>query len=285
MSASTTYPSPQPPRNQTQFSNKTLILFVMLAFGLTWGLAALFFIFPDPLTAIFGEPGLSNPLVILAVYAPGIAGVLLVLWKSGLQGLGSFLRRLTLWRAPIVWWLFLLVGIPAVVYSGAALKGTISDPFQFSSWPEALGALAFALVLGPIEEFGWRGLALPLLQRRFAPVWAGLILGAIWAIWHIPSLLMSGMPQSTWSVGPYFLGIIAISVILTPLFNASRGSLLIAVLYHFQMMNPIFPDAQPYDNFLFIAVAVLIVLLNRRKMFKRGEGITNVRMPDQSEIQ
>ena len=63
-----------------------------------------------------------------------------------------------------------------------------------------LPALALALFLGPIEEFGWRGLALPLLQRKFAPFWAGLILGGIWAFWHVPSFLISGMPQTTWSV-------------------------------------------------------------------------------------
>src|SRR5690606_15672313 len=101
------------------------------------------------------------------------------------------------------------------------------------------------LFLGPIEEFGWRGLALPLLQRRFNPFWAGLILGIVWAAWHIPSFFLGGTPQSAWALGPYFLGVVAISVILTPLFNAARGSLLIAALYHFQMMNPMWPDAQP----------------------------------------
>ncbi len=271
----------QPGRTSAQktMSARTLTAFLALTFGLTWGLAALFFIFPDPLTAIFGEPGLSNPLVILAIYSPGIVGILLVGRYYGLKGLGSYLRRLSLWRAPLLWWLFLLVGIPAVVYSGAALKGSISDPFPFSPWTQMLPALAMALLLGPLEEFGWRGLALPLLQRRLAPFWAGLILGIIWALWHIPSLLMSGMPQSSWSVVPYFLGIISISVILTPLFNASGGSLLIAVLYHFQMMNPIFPDAQPYDNLLFVAVAILVVILNRRTMFQRGAGVTEVLTP------
>lgn len=161
---------------------------------------------------------------------------------------------------------------------------TGSDPFPFSPWSQVLPALALALFLGPIEEFGWRGLALPLLQRRFAPFWAGLILGVIWAVWHIPSFLMSGMPQSTWSIGPYFLGIVAISVILTPFFNAARGSLLVAVLYHFQMMNPIFPDAQPWDNLLWIGVAVIVVWLNRRTMFQRGAGVTGVLMPEDKGI-
>jgi len=268
---------PTPTRPMT---GKTLAAFLAITFGLTWGLAALFLLFPEPFTALFGEPGLSNPLVILAIYSPGIAGVLLVWRHYGLNGLGRFFQRLGMVRMPAAWWLFILAGIPAVVYSGALLKGSLSDPFPFSPWTQALPALAFALVLGPIEEFGWRGVALPLLQRRLAPVWAGLVLGLVWALWHVPTFLMSGMPQSSWDVVPYFLGIIAISVILTPLFNAARGSLLIAVLYHFQMMNPIFPDAQPYDNFIFIGLAVVIVILNRAALFQRGAAVTEVLAPE-----
>lgn len=267
-------------KTQPSITTRTLIPFLALAFGLSWGIAILLILFTDQIAAIFGEIGLANPVVILMVYSPGIAGVFLVWRHYGLKGLGSFFRRLTLWRAPIQWWLFLILGIPAIVYAGAAIKGTISDPFPFSPWYQVLPALALALFLGPIEEFGWRGLALPLLQRRFAPVWAGLILGVIWALWHIPALLMSGMPQSNWSIAPYFLGIVAISVILTPFFNAARGSLLIAVLYHFQMMNPIWPDAQPWDNLLWVTVAVIVVWLNRRTMFQRGVGVTDVLMPE-----
>lgn len=269
-------------RTPPVFSTKTVARFLALTFGLTWGLVALFMLFQEQIVAIFGEPSLSNPLVILAVYSPGIAGVFLVWRTTGLKGLLSFLRRLTLWRAPLRWWLFLVLGVPAVVYAGAAIKGTAGDALPFSSLPQALLALATALFLGPIEEFGWRGLALPLLQRKFAPFWAGLLLGIVWAVWHIPSFLMSGMPQSSWSIAPYFLGIVAISVILTPFFNAARGSLLVAVIYHFQMMNPLFPDAQPWDNLLWIAVAVLVVWLNRHTMFRRGSGVTSVLMREES---
>lgn len=257
-------------------TTRTLIPFLALAFSLTWGIATLLILYADQIAAIFGEISLSNPLVILAIYSPGFAGLFLVWWYHGLEGLVRFLRRLTLWRAPLRWWLFLILGIPAIVYAGAAINGTLSDPIPFSSWTTALPALALAMFLGPIEEFGWRGLALPLLQRRFAPFWAGLILGIIWAVWHIPSFLMSGLPQSSWSVAPYFLAIVAVSVILTPFFNASKGSLLVAVLYHFQLMNPIFPDAQPWDNILWIAVAVIVVWLNRGKMFRREAGVTNL---------
>jgi membrane protease YdiL (CAAX protease family) len=268
-------------RKSNNMTGRTLIPFLALSFGLTWSIAAILILFYDQVVAIFGEIGISNPLYILAVYSPGLAGVFLVWLHYGREGLGSFFKRMTLWRAPVKWWLFLILGIPAVVYLGAAIKGSIGDPLPFSPWYQVLPALALALFLGPIEEFGWRGVALPILQRRFAPFWAGLILGIICAAWHIPAFLLSGSPLSDWSFVPYFGGVVAIYVILTPFFNASKGSLLIAYLYHFQMMNPIFPDAQPWDNILWMAVAVIVVWLNRRKMFQRGEGVTEVLMSEE----
>ena len=257
--------------------SKTLISFLALTFGLSWVPMSLFMIFADQLTPLFGEMSARNPVFLLAVYAPGLSGILLIWRHYGLNGLGSFFRRLTLWRAPIQWWLFLLAGIPVIVYAAAAIKGTISNPFPFSPWTMVFPALIHSLLLGPMgEEFGWRGLALPLLQRRFSPFWASLVLGVIWATWHAPAFLMSGTPQSAWSFGPFFFGLIAITVILTPLFNASRGSLLIAILYHLHIMNPIFPDAQPWDSFLFAMAAVVIVFLNRHEMFQRGSGVIEV---------
>lgn len=258
---------------------KTLIPFLILTFGFTWGIAALLILFPDQVSAIFGEIGLSNPLIILAVYSPGFVGLFLVFWHYRLKGFGSFLSRLALWRAPLGWWGFLVLGVPAIVYTGAAIKGTINDPFPFSSFSMMLPVLLHYLFLGPIEEFGWRGLALPLLQRKLSPFWAGLILGLIWALWHVPSFLIGGMPQTAWAAGPYFLGIVAMCIIMTSFFNASNGSLLLSVLFHFQMMNPIFPDAEPYDNLIYIVVAVIVVVLNRKTMFKKGTGITEVFMP------
>ena len=133
--------------------------------------------------------------------------------------------------------------------------------------------------IGPIEELGWRGVALPLLQRRFAPLWSALIVGVIAAIWHTPAFLMSGTKQASWAYGPFFLGVVAISVILTPMFNAARGSLLVAALFHAQMNGPAWPDAQPWDMLGFVLVAVVVVWVNRKSMFTRGAGATGVLMP------
>ena len=273
-----------PSRQRTGMGTKTLVAFLGLTFGLSWVPMSLFMLFADQFSALFGEMSSTNPVFLLAVYAPGLSGIFLIWRHYGLKGVASFFRRLTFWRAPVQWWLFLLLGIPAIVYTAAAIKGTLDDPFPFSPWTMLFPALVQSLLLGPLgEEFGWRGLALPLLQRWFSPFWASLILGVVWAVWHAPAFLMSGTPQSAWSFGPFFLGLIAITVILTPLFNASRGSLLIAILYHLHIMNPIFPDAQPWDSYLFAGAAAVIVFLNRRQMFQRGSGVVEVAGSEEKE--
>ena len=271
-------------RTQTELTMKTLIPFLAITFGLTWGLASLLMFFPDLFPGIFGEMSMGNPIFILAVYSPGIAGVFLVWRKYGLKGLGSYFRRMTLWRVSAWWWLFVIFAIPAIMYTGAVIKGGQINAFPFSPWYRVIPALALALFLGPVEEFGWRGLALPLLQKRFAPFWAALILGTIWMIWHAPAFLLGGTPQSGWNFAPFFAGGVAISLVMTVLFNDSRGSLLLPCLLHFQLNNPIWPDAQPWDNLLLAAFAIVIVWLNRHKMFQRGVGVTDILMPEKGDI-
>lgn len=71
----------------------------------------------------------------------------------------------------------------------------------------------------------------------------------------------------------------AISVILTPMFNAARGSLLVAALFHFQVNNPIWPDAQPWETLVFTIAAVIVVVRNRRTMLTREGAVTDVLAP------
>jgi membrane protease YdiL (CAAX protease family) len=261
---------------------RTLTPFLLLAFGLTWGIAALLILFPEPVEAIFGELGYTNPLFILAVYSPGFAGVFLVWRHYGLKGVGRFFQRLRLVRMPAAWWLLLVFGIPACFYLGTVLKGNFGEPFPFSPWHGVVPALIIALFIGPIEEFGWRGLALPLLQRRFAPFWASIVLGVIWAVWHIPAFLLSGAPQSSWSFPAFFVGVVALSVLITPMFNAARGSLLVPVLFHFQTNGPAWPDAQPWDSLVFTLLAAIVVAVNRKALFTREGAVTEVLVPDEA---
>jgi hypothetical protein len=66
------------------------------------------------------------------------------------------------------------------------------------------------------------------------------------------------------------------------MFNAARGSILVAALFHFQMNNPAWPPAQPWENFVWATVAVVIVLLNRRRIVSGDGAVTEALMPRQA---
>jgi membrane protease YdiL (CAAX protease family) len=265
-------------------ASKWLFLFLLIVFGLAWSLFALFVFATDWVVAAFGELSGRHPLFMLAVYAPAIAALLLIGFTAGWSGIGRFLSRLFLWRASPWWYAFLLIGFPVISFAGAALKGNaMTAPMFTEPFAALLPLIGFMAILGPVEEIGWRGFALPILQRWLVPFWAGLVLGVIWAVWHLPAFVLSGTPQSAWGFMPFFAGSVACSVILTSFFNEARGSILLAMLFHFQMNNPLWPDAQPYDMYVYIAAAVIIVWLNRRSLFSKAGGVTEV-IPTSSAI-
>jgi membrane protease YdiL (CAAX protease family) len=256
---------------------RSFVPFLLISFGLAWSILGLYIFLPGPMAAVFGQLTGNHALFFLAVYAPAIAAFSLVARRGGISGLRLFLGRALLWRCSAAWYAFLIIGVPLIFIAGSALNGNLfTDPFPFASLQALLVALALAAVKGPVEEFGWRGLALPLLQRKFAPVWAGLILGVIWGLWHLPAFLLSGTQQSEWSFTAFFAGCLAISVIATALFNRSRGSILLSAFFHFSLMNPIFPDAQPYDTYLLIVAASVILWWNRTEMFTRESSVKEV---------
>jgi len=256
---------------------RDLFTFLSITFLIAWTVLAGYVFIPDMMTKWFGPLSGSHPLFYLAVWAPAISALIVIGWRMGLSGVRRFLSRLLLIKTSWAWYAFLLIVIPAVFFVAALLKpGSYDSPFPFPSLPAYLLTLLLMAIKGPVEEIGWRGLALPLLQQRMAPIWAGVILGAIWGVWHLPAFLISGVPQSGWSFGHFFIGVIALSVIVTPLFNRSKGSILLSAVFHLQLMNPLWPDAQPYDSYFFVAVAVIVTVLNRQHMFTRGGAVVEV---------
>jgi hypothetical protein len=256
---------------------RSIFPFLLITFGIAWTILGLYIFLPEKMTGIFGEITGDHPLFFLAVYAPAIAAFVIILYKAGVSGLKLFLSRLLIWRSSLSWYVFLFLGIPLIFIAGSLFKGNLfTGPFPFSTLSAFLLATFFAIIKGPVEEFGWRGLALPLLQRKLAPIWAGLILGIIWGLWHLPAFLMSGTRQSEWSFAPFFIGCVALSIIVTPLFNRSNGSILLTAFFHFMLMNPIFPDAQPYDTWIIIVIAIIVVWVNRETMFTKEGSVIRV---------
>lgn len=259
---------------------RDLLPFFVIAFLIAWGIFALYIFASEPMVRIFGQLTGGHPLFYLAVYAPAIAAIGLVLYRQGMGGLRRFLSRLLLWRTSVYGYVLMFLVVPLVFYASALFKADSSDTlFPFPSVSAYLMALFLMAIKGPVEEIGWRGLALPLLQRSMAPIGAAVVLGILWGVWHLPAFVRSGTPQSAWSFAPFFLGVVALSVIVTSLFNSSRGSILIPAVFHLQVINPLWPDAQPYDTWLFVAVGIVVVWLNRDAMFSRQGAVTDV-IPD-----
>lgn len=286
MTNSTSATQPHTPGRMEKPSSEmgvgSLVAFFILTFVISWSVAGSMILFRAQIEAVTGPIDGHHPVFILAVWGPAIAAFILVALRHGIKGLGSFLRRLTLWRMHWGWWAFLILSIPAARYFGAALSGELSEPFPFSPWHYVIPALLMTLIIGPVEEFGWRGFALPLLQRKMAPFWATLILGAIWAVWHYPAFIISGTPQSGGSFAVFVVAAMVISVPFTAMYNASRGSILVAVLFHFHANNVALPrDGGPGWVLAMIVFAVIIVWLTRDKMFSRDGGETELLMTRQ----
>ena len=112
----TTTKTPQVTRTSEEpgMSLRTVWWFMAVTFGLGWGMGAILFLFTDQIESLFGPISGTNPVFILLVWSPAIAGIALVWRHYGRIGVGSFLRRLTLWRMPSAWWVFLLLDLPGV---------------------------------------------------------------------------------------------------------------------------------------------------------------------------
>ncbi|MEO0703448.1 MAG: CPBP family intramembrane glutamic endopeptidase [Pseudomonadota bacterium] len=270
MTISTDYTTKRP-------SIAVLLAFLAVTFAITWGVIGSYVFWPEAMAARFGEISGAHPFFFLATWAPAIAAFIVVLIYGGLTGLRGFVSRLFFWRCPAPWWAFILIVIPLVFMAGSLIKdGPLLAPVP----PEGGGAMAslmfMMLFLGPIEEFGWRGVAQPLLQRYVAPLWAGALIGAIWGVWHLPAFYLAGVVFAEWSFLPFFIGNITLAILVTPIFNATRGSLLLPMLFHWQLINPFWPDAQPWDTWLLVGVAAIVVWWKRDMMFSRESAVTEV---------
>lgn len=262
---------------QHSVPSSALVLFVLVTFAITWGIVGSYIFVPEAAVALFGEISGAHPLYFLATWAPGIAGVAIVLIHTGRAGLAAFLSRLLLWRAAPVWWLLILLGIPLVYMGGSLIQGgPLMAPLPPEGVASLLALMGIMLFLGPMEEFGWRGVAQPILQRHMAPFWAGALIGASWGLWHLPAFYLAGVVYENWSFLPFFIGNVTLAILVTPIFNNARGSLALPILFHWQLINPFWPDAQPWDTWLLVVLAAAITWWKRDELFSRSGAVTEV---------
>ena len=197
-------------------------MFFPVAFKLSW------YPFILDKTHLVRTSGGINPL------GPMVAAVIVAgIYYRG-RGVKKLLGRYLHWRIGWSNYAFAFLLPVSVVAVEAALNILLGAKrpatAQIASWPELLPRFVFMfLFVGLGEETGWRGFALPELQKRYSPVAASLILGVIWAAWHIPLI---GVEFQGPVIPAFLLSVMSGSVVSAWLFNRSGGGLLPLPLFH-----------------------------------------------------
>jgi membrane protease YdiL (CAAX protease family) len=207
-----------------------LVTFFLLVFILTW--------------VVWVPRASGAPLGVLGqawTWIPAIAALLAAALTGGRGALRELGSRLVRWRVGWQWYVVVILG-PATFSLAVAGIYTLFG----GSWADAAPP---AILVGPLvvlplflviltltdglgEELAWRGFALPRLLTRYNALAASLILGVIWALWHLPLLWTEGGPMYQLPVWLLLLDVTAKAVLFTWVFLHTRGSVLIAMLFH-----------------------------------------------------
>jgi membrane protease YdiL (CAAX protease family) len=221
--------------------------------------------------------GRTELLATLGQFGPFIAAVFWIWIEQGGSGIRDLCRRML--RANVSpACLVVALLLPPVLFSAAIginvwLGNQTAPTLQF---PEPVGTTLHFLINLAIggslgEEPGWRGYALPRLRKRFGVLLGSIILALAWACWHLPLWWIAEVPSS---FPIYVLGMIPLTILFTWLDEWSKGSVLVALLFHASLNTslirlPVFP-AIVIVNLLFWLVALPIVVSHGRAWLFRS---------------
>ncbi len=243
-------------------SSNGLALFFLVTFAISW--------FWRGVIIALGLPfdGIGIMLEGWAIAGPCVAAVLITARRSGRQGVKQLLGTALRWRFAPIWYAVAGGSVLVVYLTAIGIAVLAGNPLEepLFAWPRQglLLLVVQQLWVAIGEEYGWRGFALPRLQERWGSLGGSLILGVIWAAWHLPLFLMPGSGQDGVNFGVYALTIMGHTLLLTLLYNRTNGSVLSAMLFHialnmlFFTMN--FPHgAEAVMPWLWLVVMLIVI--------------------------
>jgi membrane protease YdiL (CAAX protease family) len=218
------------------------ILF-LLVLGLTW---------PFMIVDVLGSHGILPfrvPMILWLVYGymPTLAAVIVVGLTQGREGVRALFRKVLIARVGVKWYLFAIFGLAVtailtVILSnqfGATTDSSLLKADIMAAGPVAifLNATLMFIVRGILngEEFAWRGVALPRLQAKYNALTSSLILSIPWILFHLPLFFTKGSTQENMPILSYAVQLAATSILFTWIYNNTKGSVLLAYIFHASM--------------------------------------------------
>ncbi len=230
-------------------------------------------------------------LAFLAGFGPSLAGIIVTRVTGGKGSVRALLARLGQWRVNIGWYAVALLISPLVSIATLVFQAALGKPVSMG---DIAGRVAIGLIW-PIfsslgEEFGWRGFALPKLQERHNALIASLIIGIAWGMWHLPMNFI-GMRQ----YGAHFIPIFIVAgpllmtaqaILMTWVYNNTKGSILLMVLFHASITSSAIILSAPslsamdslwnavFSTVLYWLIAIIVVTTaGAKRLARESQGV------------
>jgi membrane protease YdiL (CAAX protease family) len=271
-----------------------------------WAYFALVYIFSWVFTipAALSGASLRESPTLMVIYGlgglgPAVSAILLTYLTQGREGRRDYWQRIVGFRRiPLRWYGVIFLTVPAITALAALVDRLLGGQglrleaaARFLEQPlQVLPFALFILLFGPLpEELGWRGYVLDRLQARRCPAFieewsalaSSLILGAAWALWHLPQFFIKGTYQHglgvvSLSFWIFMLALVVGSILYTWIYNNTGRSTLSAILFHFMQnftgeLFELSVRAELYSFLLMIVAAMLVVVVWGPRTLTRRE--------------
>jgi membrane protease YdiL (CAAX protease family) len=255
--------------------------FYLLAFGISW-LGMISIVLASRGIAPFDSPYFQFMSIFFDI-GPALAAVIVSQVAHGKTGVQDLNKGLLRWRVGLVWYIVAVLGPAVLLIASQLITKLLGLPVTITTPPIVLSpyvifGVAISFLANTCEEIGWRGFALPHLQKRYNALLATLIVGMLWGLWHLPLVFLVGNPMSE-SPFLWFIIIVANAFIYTWVYNSTKGSILLVALFHgsLNIFGAFIPGVSPIAYALLncvVAIALIAVFgkvnLSRREKVCAG---------------
>lgn len=281
---------------QALLQRRPLVAYFVLAYLGTWLVFAPVVVSQRGLGLLTLPDALGLILFFVSAYIGPFGAALVVSRATGGPGaVRDLLRSIVRWRVGVQWYLLVILGYPLLFLAGMAAMGNdVPVAGILRQWPLFLTVYLPNILLGLLlpslgEEPGWRGFALPRLQRQLGPLSGTLLLGILHGLWHTPAYFVRGMILPDGFDLTLFVAntvaIVASTVIWTWIYNNARRSVFMAIVVHatsnatvmlLQQLVAIPPDPWLTSKLFGAVVLLLIVATRGRLSYKRELPTTDI---------